>query len=759
MQTGEAQLKVMEALQEEAYKGIVRIDSGTMSHINVRPGDIVEIEGSRKTVAIVDRAYPSDVGQAVIRMDGIVRRNAKTGIGEMIKVRAAEVKEAKRIVIAPAQKGVMIQAHPEVFKRGLLGRAVIKGDIVALGGTNRRRRTMSESPMFDDIFNVFGEDFMGNFGLSSLKFIIVENNPKEAVIITDATEIKVNPKSVDVVEESFPEVTYEDIGGLSEEVIKIREMVELPLRHPEIFKRLGIEPPAGVLLHGPPGTGKTLLAKAVANESEANFILINGPEIVNKFYGESEKRLREVFEEAEKNAPSIIFIDEIDAIAPQREEVHGELERRVVAQLLALMDGLKDRGRVVVIAATNRPNAIDPALRRPGRFDREISFGVPDKKGRLNILKIHTRNMPLTDDVKLKSIADITHGFVGADLNALAKEAAMSVLRRLLPEFKLREKDPIPKDMLDKLVITAEDFQEAMKVVRPSALREVLVEIPNVEWKDIGGLKQTKQELKESVEWPLKHPTAFKRLGIKPPRGILLYGPPGTGKTLLAKAVANESQSNFISVKGPELLNKYVGESEKGLRKIFEKARQTSPTIIFFDEIDSIVPRRGTDNTKVTERIVNTMLSEIDGLEELTDVVIVAATNRPDMVDPALLRPGRFDRTIMVGVPDEKTRLDILRIHTEKMPLKNVDLSKLSKEIKNFTGADVENLCREAGILALRENIQSKEVNMKHFEEALKIVKPSVTSNDLEAYKQIEEEYLRKARGAAIKKDIPNYLG
>jgi transitional endoplasmic reticulum ATPase len=759
MQTGEAQLKVMEALQEEAYKGIVRIDSGTMSHIGVRPGDIVEIEGSRKTVAIVDRAYPSDVGQAVIRMDGIVRRNGKTGIGEVVKVRAAEVKEASKIIIAPAQKGVMIQAHPDVFKRGLLGRAVLKGDIVALGGTRRRRRTMSESPMFDDIFSVFGEDFMGNFGLSSIKFIIVDSNPKDAVIITDSTEIKINPKAVDVIEESIPEVTYEDIGGLNEEVIKIREMVELPLRHPEIFKRLGIEPPAGVLLHGPPGTGKTLLAKAVANESEANFILINGPEIVNKFYGESEKRLREVFEEAEKNAPSIIFIDEIDAIAPQREEVHGELERRVVAQLLALMDGLKDRGRVVVIAATNRPNAIDPALRRPGRFDREISFGVPDKKGRLNILKIHTRNMPLTEDVKLKSLADITHGFVGADLNALAKEAAMNVLRRLLPQFKLREKDPIPEELLKKLVITAEDFQEALKLVRPSAMREVLVEIPNVEWRDIGGLDQIKKEMQEAVEWPLKHPHAFKRLGIKPPRGILLYGPPGTGKTLMAKAVANESQSNFILVKGPELLNKFVGESERGVRKIFEKARQTSPTIIFFDEIDSIAPRRGSDSNKVTERVVNTMLSEIDGLEELTNVVIVAATNRPDMIDPALLRPGRFDRTVMMGIPDDKSRFEILKIHTKDMPLKDVKLDKISKELKGFTGADVENLCREAAILALRENIHSKEVTMNHFEEALKKVRASISEKDLDTYKKIEEEYLRSARGAAIKKETPNYFG
>src|SRR3989344_4024742 len=573
----EVQLKVMEALQEEAYKGIVRIDTSTMTKIGVRPGDVIEIEGNRVTVGVVDRAYPSDVGQSIIRMDGILRRNSKTGIGEIVKVRAADIKEAKSIVIAPAQKGVMIQAHPDVFKRGLLGRAVVKGDIIALGGTRRRKRTLAESPLFDDIFNVFEENFMDNFGFSSLKFIVADANPKQPVIITETTEIKVNPKAVEVLEESIPEVTYEDIGGLSEEITKIREMVELPLRHPEIFKKLGIEPPAGVLLHGPPGCGKTLLAKAVANESDANFMLINGPEIMNKYYGESEKRIREVFEEAEKNAPSIIFIDEIDAIAAKREEVHGELERRVVAQLLTMMDGLKSRGQVIVIAATNRPNAIDPALRRPGRFDREIAISVPNQKGRLNILKIHTRNMPLAEDVKLTKLAETTHGFVGADISALAKEAAMNVLRRILPEIKLREKEPISNELLEKLVVTEKDFQDSLKIVRPSAMREILVELPNVKWDQVGGLEDTRQSIREAVEWPLKHPNAFKNLGIRPPRGILLYGPPGCGKTMLAKAVANESEANFILIKGPELLNKFVGESEKGIRKIFEKARQLTP--------------------------------------------------------------------------------------------------------------------------------------------------------------------------------------
>ncbi|MBS3151484.1 CDC48 family AAA ATPase [Candidatus Woesearchaeota archaeon] len=756
----EAQLKVMEALQEEAYKGIVRIDSSTMSLLGVRPGDVIEIEGSRITVGVVDRAYPSDIGQSIIRMDGILRRNAKTGIGESVKVRPAEVKEAKSIIIAPAQKGIMVQAHPDVFKRGLLGRAVVKGDIVALGGTRRRRRTLAESPFFDDIFN-FEDTLFDNFGFSSLKFIVVDAIPKQPLIVTETTEIKVNPKAVDIVEESFPEVTYEDIGGLKEEIKKIREMIELPLRHPEIFKRLGIEPPAGVLLHGPPGCGKTLLAKAVANESDAHFILVNGPEIMNKYYGESEKRIRQLFEDAEKNAPAIIFIDEIDAIAPKREDVHGELERRVVAQLLSMMDGLKNRGKVVVIAATNRPNAIDPALRRPGRFDREIPISVPNKKGRLNILKIHTRNMPMAEDVKLEKLAEVTHGFVGADVSALAKEAAMNVLRRLLPDIKLQEKEPIPKELLEKLIVTKEDFQEALKIVRPSAMREILVEIPNVRWNQVGGLELTKQELKEAVEWPLKYQNAFKNLSIKPPRGILLYGPPGCGKTLLAKAVANESQANFILIKGPELLNKFVGESERGVRKVFEKARQLNPAIIFFDEVDSLVPRRGGyDNSGVTERVVNTLLSEMDGLEELNDVIVMAATNRPDMLDPALLRPGRFDRMILVSVPDEKSRLEIFNINTKDMPIAtDVDLAKLAKEAKLYTGADIENVCKEAGILALRENIKAREITMKHFEEALKKTRASVTEDDLEAYKLIEERFFKSARGAAIRKEIPTYFG
>jgi len=1245
--TEDIKLKVMEALQEEAYKGIVRIDSQTMKELNVHVGDIIEIEGERKTVGIVDRAYPTDIGQSIIRMDGIIRKNAKIGIGELVKVAKADIKEAKSIVIAPAQKGVMVQADPEVFKNGLLGKAVVKGDLISLGGSARRRRTFSGSP-FEDIFDVFEQGgFMGNFGFGGLKFIVVSTAPKDAVIITENTHLTLNPKAVDVQEdkEKIFDVTYEDVGGLEEEVTKVREMIELPMKHPELFKALGIDPPKGVLLHGPPGTGKTLLAKAVANETEANFIVINGPEIMNKFYGQSlpkeekilviidnklkripigelvekqpknakalsfdkegkliikdissfikhknksklveiktaagkhikvtddhsvfsigkdgiesvktsnlipgksfiatpkrlpepinpiiqvdliellkeddygitvrniqhllkksveklgitgvadilqckprytydiisknvgigiskfvklmenaeinfdkstlqvstkgkslpallilnedlctflglwiaegsytnknevrisiheselkyfeqlalklfgtvsiykkpkskgvdiiicsgilgkimknilgfnsgartkkipeliynldnknlsaflrgyisgdgsvntktpapmveistespelsddiiylllrfgiiakvylrpnrqqrrmcfadfdnlnafknigfiqpdkneiifkytntrkfsrrdqlpitgiveeivrsnnkfnewknsksigknmllelknkklesilnsdiywdkvieireceenpeyvydisvpecenfiagtggifahnsEENIRKIFEEAEKSAPTIIFIDEIDAIAPKRDEVYGEVERRVVATLLTCMDGLKSRGSVVVIGATNRPNALDPALRRPGRFDREIVVRVPDKKGRLNILKIHTRNMPLTEDVKLERYAEVTHGFVGADVEALCKEAAMNVLRKILPTVKLKENEPLPKNILEQLKITDEDFNYALKIVRPSAMREVLVEKPDIHWNDIGGLESLKQELKEAVELPLKNPKAFKRLGIRPPRGVLLYGPPGSGKTLIAKAVANESEANFILVKGPELLDKFVGESEKGVRKVFEKARQVAPTIIFFDEIDALVPRRGMDSggSGVTERVVNALLSEMDGLEELNDVIVLAATNRPDLVDPALLRPGRFDKIISTGAPDREARLQIFKIHTNKMPLaKDVNLDILADLTDGYMGSDVEAICMEAGLMTLRNDIKADSVSMKFFENAIQKIKPSVSEDDVKRYQAVEEMYIRKAKTGNI---------
>lgn len=756
----ELKLKVAEAIQDDVNKGIVRIDSSFMHELGIRPGDIIEIEGERNTVSIADRAYPGDIGLNIIRMDGLIRRNAKAGIGEIIKVRKANVTEAKKVTIAPQRKGIVIRANPVIFKQGLLGRAVMKGDIVSLGGTRRRRSTMSANPDFgEDIFNMLDESLMG-FGLGDLKFVVIDTNPKTGVLITEHTEVKFNPEATDVVEERALEVTYEDIGGLQEEIKKIREMVELPLKHPEVFEALGIEPPKGVLLHGPPGTGKTLLAKAVANETNANFILINGPEIMSKYYGQSEENLRKKFEEAEKNAPSIVFIDEIDAIASKREESRGEVERRVVAQMLALMDGLKSRGRVVVIGATNIPNELDPALRRPGRFDRELEIGVPDKEGRLNILKIHTRNMPIAKNVNLKELAEITHGFVGADLASLAKEAAMTLLRRIYPDLKLEEDQPIPKETLEKLIVAKKDFIEALKVVRPSAMREVLIEVPNVDWEDVGGMEDVKQELEEAIEWPLKHPEVFSNMGIRPPKGILLYGAPGTGKTLMAKAVAHESKANFILVKGPELLSKWVGESEKAVRKIFEKARQTSPTIIFFDEIDALAPRRGlSQDNNVTERVVNQLLTEMDGMIELDNIVILAATNRPDMLDTALLRPGRFDRIILANAPNLKARLEIFKIHTKDMPLeKDVDIKELAKDADGYVGADIEAVCREAALLALRKDIKAKKVGKKHFEDAMKKVSPSITKEVAESYKNLLGQF-RAARGKEMRESKPSYYG
>ncbi|MEK6894013.1 MAG: CDC48 family AAA ATPase, partial [Nanoarchaeota archaeon] len=666
------------------------------------------------------------------------------------------------------------QGDPEAFKSGLLGRSVMNGDLVSLGGAQRRKDLMQDmQEAFEDLHDLFSRG-LGGMGFQNIRFKIVSATPNQSVIITEDTELVIHPKATNVEEETIPEVTYEDIGGLTEEIRKIREMVELPLKHPEVFDRLGIEPPKGVLLHGPPGTGKTLLAKAVATESEANFILLNGPEIMSKFYGESEKKIRDIFEEAEKNAPSIIFVDEIDAIAPKREETQGEVERRVVSQLLTMMDGLNARGKVIVIGATNRVNSIDPALRRPGRFDRELEISVPDKKGRLNILKIHTRAMPMKKDVNLDELAGKTHGFVGADLESLAKEAAMCVLRKALPDLNLDEDKEIPQEALEKMIIGKEDFEGALKVVRPSAMREVLVETPNISWDDVGGLDSIKQELKEAVEWPIKHRESFERMGIKPPRGILLYGPPGTGKTLLAKAVAKESEANFINIKGPSLLSMWVGKSEEGVRKVFERARQVSPCVIFFDEIDALAGKRGMEmGSKVTERVLNQMLSEMDGIEDLKSVVVIGATNRPDMLDAALMRPGRFDRILLVDIPNEKSREKILQIHTKPMPIaptekemKEIDnylvkdsklnistmsdkeklIQYLVKKTEGFVGADIENFVREAAIIALRKNINSKVVTLVEFDEALAKVKPSVSEDTAKRYKKIEENYLKKAK-------------
>ena len=759
------QLKVVEAQQDDVYKGIARIDAEIMRELNVRRGDVISIKGNRETVAIADRAYPADVGEGIIRIDGILRKNAKTGLGDVVNISKVEIREAKKVMIAPAQKGIMVQGDPESLRRGLLGRTTLKGDLVVLGGVQRRQDLLSDEfggDLNDMLGGMLGNLGFGNLGggVAQIKFMVVSTNPNQPVIITENTEVILNPKAVEISEESIPEINYEDIGGLSEEIKKIREMVEIPIKHPEIFQKLGIEPPKGVLLHGPPGTGKTLLAKAVANESEAHFILLNGPEIMSKFYGESEKKIRDIFEEAEKNAPSIIFIDELDSIAPKREDVGGEVERRVVSQILTMMDGLKSRGKVVVIGATNRVNALDPALRRPGRFDREIIINVPDKAGRLAVLKIHTRGMPLTKSVNLNELASITHGFVGADLEALSKEAAMSVLRKFLPQLKLDSEEQIPPEVLSKLVVKKEDFTEALRVVRPSAMREVLVETPNVDWSSVGGLNNVKEELKEAVEWPMKYPDSFERMGIRPSRGILLYGPPGTGKTLLAKAVAKESEANFIQVKGPSLLSMWVGESEKGMRKIFERARQVAPCVVFFDEIDSLAGKRGNETgTKVTERVLNQMLAELDGLEDMKDILIIGATNRPDMLDPALLRPGRFDKILLVNAPEEKGREMILDIHTKNMPIKSKDkiIKDIAKKTIGYTGADLEALVREAAMLSLRENIESKEVKKKHFDEALKKIKPSVTKTTLDVYKKVEESFLKSAKAAV---PIANsYLG
>jgi transitional endoplasmic reticulum ATPase len=723
-------LKVAEAEQRDVGRKIARVDPEVIERLNITSGDALELSSLGKRATVLSwPARSNDRGKGLIRIDGYTRNRLDVGINDQIEVKRVESKDAKSITFAPTEPLRIVGAE-EYLAEYLNGQLMTKGDTIPL--------------------NVMGQ---------RVDLVVISTSPSGPVIVTDSTKITVSEESAKAVKVSeeggVTSITYDEIGGLGNAVGRVREMIELPLRHPELFKRLGVEAPKGVLLHGPPGTGKTLLAKAVANETNANFYTIGGPEIMSKYYGESEEKLRNVFEQAEKNAPSIIFIDEIDSIAPKREEVSGEVERRIVAQLLSLMDGMSTRGKVVVIGATNRVNAIDPALRRPGRFDREIEIGVPDRNGRLEILQIHTRGMPLAKDVNLEKLADISHGFVGADLQSLSKEAAIGALRRILPEIDLSSQN-IPVETLRKIIVTMQDFMDVIKEMEPSAMREVFVEVPDVKWEDIGGLSPIKQELQEAVEWPLKYQGVFTYADAIPPKGIMLYGPPGTGKTLMAKAAANESEANFISIKGPELLSKWVGESEKGVREVFRKARQAAPCIIFFDEIDAIAPRRGGDfgDSHVTERLISQLLTELDGLEILTNVVVIAATNRPDIMDPALLRPGRFDRLLYVPPPDKDSRLQIIKIHIKKKPLaENVNIDQLASLTGGYTGADIASLSSAAVMLALREHVskykdpkeadshrQELKIHMKHFEEAMKKIRP-LSTQELSMYKTIAEQF------------------
>lgn len=720
-------LRIAEARHRDAGRGIARIDAEVMEKLGIVSGDIIEIKGKEKALAVAWPGYPEDKGAGIIRIDGNIRSNARVGLDDRVEIGKVEAQRARKITIAPTQP-VRIVGGSKYLHKILEGRPIVKGQRIRV--------------------DVLGKAFT---------FVVTDTDPPGIVIGVRETRFVLKQKAV---EEAGPslEITYEDIGGLKREVGLVREMVELPMRHPELFQKIGIEPPKGVLLYGPPGTGKTLLAKALANETDASFIFLSGPEIMAKYYGESEQRLRQVFEEAETNTPAIIFIDELDSIAPKRGEVSGEkqLERRVVAQLLALMDGLKARGEVIVIGATNMPNLIDSALRRGGRFDREIEIGVPDRNGRLEILQIHTRGMPLAEDVILEDLADITHGFVGADIEALCKEAAMHALRKVLPEINIEEE--VPPEVIDRLEVAREDFYEALKNVEPSAMREVFIEIPQVRWDDIGGLERAKQDLIEAVIWPLKYPEAFEALQTTPPRGLLLFGPPGTGKTMLAKAVATESEANFISIRGPELFSKYVGESERAVRETFRKAKQASPAIIFFDEIDSIAPKREAAlDSHVSERVVSQILTELDGMEELKDIVIIAATNRPDIVDKALIRPGRIDRLIYIPPPAEGEREKIFKIHLRGKPLgEDVNLKQLAKMTGGYVGADIAAICKEAAMLALRELIKpgmsresiakkSKEMKIKkrHFFGAVERIKPTASEKDLRGFEAVAEEFVK----------------
>jgi transitional endoplasmic reticulum ATPase len=738
-QTGNAKLQVAGAKPQDVGTGTARIGRRTLQLLGLREGDVLEIAGKRTTAAIALPPYPEDEGLEVIRLDGLQRGNAGVSIGDSVDVHKADPKPARRVQLAPAQKNLRLVGSGEMLRRTLFQRPLVQGDVISTSIYQRNQVGQGQPGMPDDLFRMFFEQ--PAFGLQEIRLRVVSATPRGIVQIAQDTEIELLPEFVEVEESRTLSVSYDDIGGIGETLQQVREMIELPLKHPELFSRLGIDPPKGVLLYGPPGTGKTLLARAVANEADARFFHIAGPEIMGRFYGESEQRLREIFEKAQAQSPSIIFIDEIDSIAPKREDVTGEVERRVVAQLLTLMDGLEPRTNVVVIGATNRVDAVDEALRRPGRFDREIVVGVPDVSGRRQILGIHTRGMPLSDDVSLDELARITYGFVGADMAALGREAAMETLRRHLPEINM-DGGEIAEEILNKLCVTRDDFMNAMKRVQPSALREIMIQIPDVGWDDIGGLETAKRELRESIELPLRHPEAFKRLGIRPAKGFLLFGPPGTGKTLLAKAVAREAEANFIATKSSDLLSKWYGESEKQIARLFQRARQVAPTVIFIDEIDSMAPARGggMGEPAVTERVVNTLLAEMDGLEELIGVVVIAASNRPGLLDPALLRPGRFDDLVYVPVPDREGRLHILRIHTANMPLDGaIDLESMADRTHGYTGADLQDLVRRAGLEALRSNIDAEVVTLDNFEEAFKDTRASVTQEMEREYSELAE--------------------